>query len=192
MAETASRRWDTRYRGHDAREREPSPFLESLDGLLPCRGRALDVAGGTGRNALWLARRGLDVTLADISDVALTIARERAAAASLPLRTLAVDLEARPLPPGPWDLIVCAYFLWRPLFVSFPQALAPDGWLVVIHPTRSNLQRHDRPGPHHLLDDGELPGLVPGLVIVRQEEGWTADGHHEARLVARRRDPDPG
>jgi SAM-dependent methyltransferase len=190
MAEADRSRWDTRYRGHDAREREPSPFLESLEDLLPCRGRALDVAGGTGRNALWLARRGLDVTLADISEVALKIAREQAAAARLPLRTLAVDLEARPLPAGPWDLIVCAYFLWRPLLKSIPEALAPDGCVVVIHPTRSNLQRHDRPGPRHLLDDGELPGLIPGLVILRHEEGWTAEGRHEARLVARR--PDGG
>jgi hypothetical protein len=52
-------------------------------------------------------------------------------------------------------------------------------------PTRSNLERHTRPDPRHLLEDGELPGLVPGLEIVRYEEGWTEQGRHEARLVAR-------
>ena len=62
---------------------------------------------------------------------------------------------------------------------------------MVVHPTRSNLRRHTRPGPRHLLGDGELPGLVRGLEVLRYEEGWTEQGRHEARLVARRRD-DPG
>ena len=41
----------------------------------------------------------------------------------------------------------------------------------------------------HLLEDGELPGLVRGLEILKYEEGWTEEGQHEARLVARRTAP---
>ncbi|HUL58201.1 MAG TPA: class I SAM-dependent methyltransferase [Anaeromyxobacteraceae bacterium] len=179
-------RWNARYRAGDAPSAEPSTFLLGLDDLLPRRGRALDVAGGAGRHALWLARRGLDVTLADVSDVAL----ERAAAAArregLALRIVRVDLTASPLPAGPWDAILCAYFLHRPLLSALPAALAPGGVLAVAHATRSNLQRHARPGPDHLLDDGELPDLVRGLEVLRSEEGWLESGRHEARLVARR------
>ena len=91
--------------------------------------------------------------------------------------------------PGPWDLIVCVRFLWRPLFAIIPEALSPGGVLVVAHPTRSNLARHERPGPRHLLEDGELPGLVRSLEIVRYEEGWTEENQHDARLVARRTAP---
>src|ERR671929_84127 len=50
-----------------------------------------------------------------------------------------------------WDVIVCTYFLHRPLFSAFQAALAPGGWLVVTHATRSNLERHARPGPEYLL-----------------------------------------
>ena len=50
---------------------------------LPMKGRALDVAGGTGRHARWLAQRGLRVTLCDISPVALAAARGSATAARL-------------------------------------------------------------------------------------------------------------
>jgi tellurite methyltransferase len=186
MAEPDRQTWDARYRSGASQSQEPSGFLVALDDLLPCRGRALDVAGGTGRNALWLARRGLDVTLADISGMALGRARDRAVAAGVPLRILPIDLEDEPLPPGPWDLILCVDFLWRPLLRTVPAELAPGGLLVVTHPTRSNLQRHARPGPQHLLEDGEAPGLVRDLEIVRYEEGWTEEGRCEARLVARR------
>jgi len=178
-------KWNARYRAEEAPS-PPSPFLTSLAPLLPRRGRALDVAGGTGRHALWLARRGLETTLADVSDVALEKAAAAARREGLTLATLAIDLQATPLPPGPWDVIVCRYFLHRPLFAGFPAALAPGGWLVVTHATHSNLQRHDRPGPEYLLDDGELPALIRGLTVIRSEEGWVESGRHEARLVARK------
>jgi tellurite methyltransferase len=73
MPESDRERWNARYR-EEAAIPPPSPFLVGLDALLPRTGRALDVAGGPGRHALWLARRGLDVTLADVSDVALEVA----------------------------------------------------------------------------------------------------------------------
>ncbi len=178
-------RWNARYQEQEAPS-APSPFLLGLDALLPRRGRALDLAGGAGRHALWLARRGLDVTLADVSDVALARASERARAEGLPLRTVALDLDAAPPPAGPWDLLVVTYFLHRPLLASLPALLAPGGLLVVAHATRTNLERHPRPGPDHVLEDGELPGLVRGLELLRSEEGWLESGRHEARLVARR------
>jgi SAM-dependent methyltransferase len=154
--------------------------------LLPRGGRALDLAGGAGANAIWLSRRGLDVSLADISPVALELARHEAERNGVSLRLLEMDLERDPFPPGPWDLILCFRFLWRPLFEVVPAALAPGGLFVVAHPTKSNLTRHERPGSRYLLDDGELPGLARGLEVLRYQEGWTAEGNHEASLLARR------
>jgi tellurite methyltransferase len=180
-------RWNARHA--DERDAQPpSPFLVSLDPVLPRTGRALDVAGGAGRHALWLARRGLAVTLADVSDVALARAAQEARASGVSLETLEYDLEASPLPAGPWDVILCFYFLHRPLFAAMARALAPGGWLVFAHATRRNLERHPRPGPRHVLEDGELPSLVAGLGLetVRYDEGWLESGRHEARLVARR------
>lgn len=186
MSEEDRARWNARYRELSDPEPVPSPFLVGLEGQLPRRGNAIDVAGGVGGNALWMASRGLDVTLADVSEVALMAAETAAIRAGLPLQTVCKDLEADPFPPGPWDLIVCVYYLWRPIFEAFTQALAPSGQLVVCHPTRSNLQRHERPGPRFLLEDGELPRLVRGLELETYSEGWTSEGRHEARIVARR------
>ncbi|AKT43740.1 class I SAM-dependent methyltransferase [Chondromyces crocatus] len=195
-------RWDARWRERGEGPGEPSALITALAPQLPTRGRALDIAGGAGRHALWLARRGLDVTLVDISEVALTIARAApgpdvtenlGAASGLDaarrgrLHTLALDLEEAPLPPGPWDVILCFHYLQRSLFAAFPEALAPGGLLVIVHPTRTNLERHPRPSARFLLDDGELPGLLRGgLDVVRYEEGWLSEGRHEARLLARR------
>ena len=178
-------KWDARYRA-TAPDFTPSAFLAELDVLLPRRGRALDLGGGAGRNALALARRGLDVTLADISPIGLALARDEAIRTGNHLETVALDLESDPPPAGPWDLILQAHYLHRPLFQAYPALLAPGGLLVVAHPTRRNLERHSKPGPEFLLDDGELSGLVSGLEIVFYDEGWHDDGRHEARLVARR------
>ena len=183
---TADRdKWDARYRTQGPESSDPSPFLTALD--LRESGRALDVAGGAGRNAVWLARRGLQVTLVDISREGLALAR--AAAGDLPLELVCADLEQEPLPAGPFDLIISFNVLRRALFAAFPDSLAPGGQLVYLQPTRSNLQRHPRPPAPFLLEDGELPGLVQGLEIVSYQEGWFTDGaepRHEARLVARK------
>jgi tellurite methyltransferase len=185
VADGDRERWNVRYLDEEAPP-PPASWLEGLDAWLPRRGRALDVGGGSGRHALWLARRGLEVTLADVSDVALERAARDARAEGLSLATVQVDLDAAALPPGPWDLVLCVYFLHRPLFPALAAALAPGGLLVVAHATRTNLERHPRPGPRWVLEDGELPTLVRGLEVLRYEEGWLESGRHEARLVARR------
>jgi len=186
MSQADRAKWDAKYRDGSHQSRRVSPFLESLDAVLPRRGRALDVAGGAGRNALWLARRGLDVTIADVSEVALSIARSRAETEGLSLSTVAVDLEEDPFVSGPWDLIVNVCFLQRSLFSIYPEVLAPTGLLVFLQPTVVNLERHRRPPRAFLLEPGEAADLVGDLTIVSLTEGWTEDGHHEARVVARK------
>jgi SAM-dependent methyltransferase len=179
-------KWDAKYSDPQFAPREPSAVLVSLEKFLPNEGRAIDVAGGAGRNAIWLAQRGLDVTIADVSSVGLAQAAARAAEAKVSLKTLCTDLEESPFPPGPWDLILSIRYVQRPLFKIYPQVLSPGGTLVVIQPTKTNLERHAKPPAEFLLDDGELPGLILGLRIVHREEGWLADGRHDAVVVARK------
>jgi SAM-dependent methyltransferase len=179
-------KWDARYQAQGHVAREPSRFLVAVSDLLPHRGRAIDVGGGSGQNAIWLARRGLDVTVVDISAEGLALASEAARAAKVSLRTVCADLETEPLPPGPWDVIVNVHFLLRPLFARFSSALAPRGSLVFAQPTMANLKYHDRPSRSYLLKNRELPGLLAGLVPVLYREGWNEDGRHEAELLARK------
>lgn len=178
-------KWDLKWKERSS-PGEPSPFLRSLDDLLPRTGSALDVAGGAGRHALWLAARGLRTTLVDISDEALAIARAAAGQAGLALTTLNLDLDHQPLPVGPFDVILVFHFLDRRVYGELAARLAPGGTLVVVHPTKENLRRHPSPSAQYLLEPGELPRLIPGIAALRYDEGWTDEGRHEARLVATR------
>lgn len=184
MADSDAERWDRRFTEEGWRDL-PAEYLVSRRPLLPVSGRALDVAGGPGHNAVWLAGCGLTVTLADVSPVALDMARTRAAAAGAELRTILIDLYRDPLPEGPWDVIVCFHYLQRTLFSDMVAAVAPGGLLVVEIATTRNLERHPRPSAEHVLREGEAPSLITGVDIVDYEEGWFED-HHMARLVARR------
>ena len=178
-------KWNARHQAAAHVDDTPSQVLVRLDPLLPRTGRALDVAGGRGRHALWLARRGLDVTLSDISEVGLELASLRTERSGTRLDTRRVDLEHESFPAGPWDLIVSVLYLWRPLFPAFREQLSPGGMLVVIQPTIKNLQRHAKPPADYLLAEGELRRLAGDLEVVDYEEGWLDDGRHDAVLVAR-------
>ena len=186
MSEADRRKWDSKYRASEGLARKPSAFIDSIAHLLPKQGAALDVAGGAGRHAIWLAKRGLRATLVDISAEALVQAGREAAAAGLELTTIAADLDTDALPTGPWDVIVSVDFLWPPVFRVAHTLLAPGGLLVYEQPTRKNLERHSSPSERFLLVDGALPVLVGSLEILQYTEGWI-DDRHVARLLARRK-----
>jgi SAM-dependent methyltransferase len=185
MSDFDRQKWNAKYAAEEA-PREPSHGLVALDRYHPRSGRALDVACGAARHGIWLAQRGLDVTVADISAVALKLALERAAERGVTIAPLEIDLEQEPFPAGPWNLIVSVCYLQRSIFASYPAALAPGGSLVVIQPTKRNLERHAKPPRDFLLEEGELPRLIQGLEIVHFEEGWSADDRHDAVVVARK------
>jgi len=186
MSAADREKWDAKYAAAEAAPHEPSAVLKGLTNFLPARGKALDVAGGAGRNAIWPARRGLRVTIADISAVGLALAQERAAATGVIVETLEIDLEHGRLQAGVFEVIMSVCYLCRPLFAEFPRLLAPGGTLIVIQPTKRNLERNDKPPAAYLLEEGELPRLASGLEILHYEEGWLADGRHDAVLVARK------
>jgi 2-polyprenyl-3-methyl-5-hydroxy-6-metoxy-1,4-benzoquinol methylase len=165
---------------------KPSSFWSQIEGHLPHSGRALDVAGGAGRHAIAMARHGLDVTLADVSEVGLHLAEAAAERAGQTFETLCLDLDAG-LPDGPWQLIFVHHFLDRALLLSAASALQPGGLLAICHPTVRNLERHSRPSERFLLQEGELAALLERaqLQLIEVREEWGPEGRHEARALAR-------
>ncbi len=176
-------KWNTRYR-EQAPTSEPSRILTQFANALPSKGRVLDVAGGAGRHAVWLAQQGMDVTLCDVSSEALLHANALASERGVEIQTLEHDLETLGLPPGPWDGIVSFQYLQRSLFPQFVTELSHAGWLFVCQPTVVNLERHTRPPRQFLLETGELRKLVSDLEILHYAEDWLEDDRHEAFVLA--------
>lgn len=180
------RGWDERYRSDEDFEAAPTPLLVETAKRLP-PGKALDLACGTGRNALWLAQNGWSVAAVDGSRAAIEILRKRASDRGLSLDTQVADLERGQfrIEPATWNLIAMCYYLQRDLFEPAKMGLAPGGVLVaIVHITE--------PGEEPTfkrLRAGELADYFPGWEILHHYEGKPKDPAHRrsvAEIVARR------
>jgi SAM-dependent methyltransferase len=182
--------WNKRYRlrEHAASDFEspPTPLLvKTVSALMP--GRALDLACGTGRNALWLAERGWDVTAVDGALVAIETLRARAAERGLPVKAFVADLEKNEfeIEPSRWDLIAICYYLQLNLFEPAKRGVKPGGVLISIVHVAEPGQAPTR----HSLRPGELETFFKGWEILHRHEGMPNDAPHRrpvAEIVARR------
>lgn len=174
--------WDERYAGSDlVWSATPNQWVEQVAaGLAP--GRVLDLAGGEGRNALWLAERGWQATVVDFSQVGLDRARalavERFGADDERLVTVRADLLTYPPEPGSFDLVLVVYLhlvaeARRTVLRMAAAAVAPGGRLLVVAHDPTNLTAGvGGPQDPRVLFTGEdveadIEGT--GLVIERSE-----------------------
>jgi SAM-dependent methyltransferase len=166
----------------------PARWLVDHAHLLPTTGDALDVASGSGRNAYWLAARGLRTLAVDRSSMAIAEIRETARRRDLPLRADIVDLETNDarLPVAAYDVIVVVHYLHRPLFPALKAALRPGGLLVYETFTRAQAARGKPTNPDFLLEPGELARLVAPLEVLFEREG-EFEGKELASVIAARR-----
>jgi SAM-dependent methyltransferase len=117
IADMSSTFWDQRYAGGDLAYGEaPNEFLAQMADRLPISGSALDIGAGEGRNALFLASRGLDLLAVDQSAVGMQKAQRLAQERGLTLRTRAVDLQDFDAERNSFDVI-------SSIFVHLPATL---------------------------------------------------------------------
>ena len=177
-------RWDAKYGEHSTHE-APDPFITTSEFLPTSPTNAVDFAGGTGVTALWLAANGFDVSLVEISQVALEIAEREAARRELRLSTIHHNLESSNQLARSWDMAMCCNFLDRPFYSLLCDYVTPNGVLFVKVATVTNLERHNKPSRRYLVENGELPDLLPGFEPLSYTEDWF-DDRHEARMICRR------
>ena len=153
--------WDRRYDGSElVWTAEPNRFLVAeTETLAP--GRAIDLACGEGRNAVWLAERGWQAVGADFSEVGLRKARELADSRGVTVEWVAADLLDYHPDPRAFDLVLVFYLQVpaserRPIFRAAVDAVAPGGtFLVVAHDSSNPPARTRRPaGPRRALHRG--------------------------------------
>ncbi len=145
--------WDRRYTGSELLwTAQPNRFLvDKSSDLSP--GRALDVACGEGRNAVWLAEQGWQVTGVDFSEVALEKASERAELRDVKAEWVLADLlDYRPAPRA-FELVIVFYLQVPPaerreILRAAADAVAVGGRLLLVAHDSSNLE-HGHGGPQN-------------------------------------------
>ena len=193
MSRAERDKWDARYRAGAYAERpHPTALLADWLDRLP-RGRALDVACGAGRNALFLAAAGYAVDAVDISSAGLERGRATAAERGVDATWHCVDLEERPdaLPRGPYDLVVWVRYVNAALWPVVVSRLARGGHVLV---EQHLVTSADVVGPTSAafrLAPGDLARAAADLVAVYAREGLVVDPDGRtaavAQLIAHRR-----
>jgi SAM-dependent methyltransferase len=201
MSDSDRIKWDTHYRGRPCRAlAEPNPLLIEWLPRLEIQSAsplAADVACGSGRHAIYLARRGWRVEALDISAVALEGLAATARAESLDVTCLLRDFEPvppatmPPFPPDRYDLAVVMRYTNLPLIGQLAGAIRPGGYLIAEAYLKS-----DRPGggphnPAYRVAPGEFEAVVARhFDIVECREGMAAGRAGEpapmVQVVARR------
>jgi SAM-dependent methyltransferase len=179
MNDETKRYWDLKYEQGLPSLIQPDPFFVSayetfVEGTSPHLRKALDLAGGLGRHALWLAQRGWAVSLVDISEVAIQTVHNTSARLGLDLTLHCGDVADYDLEREQFDLIVLFYHLDRRLFGPIIEGLKPGGLFFCKMRTRLEVEPAATDGP--LLGRDELEPLLPGLVTL----------HHHLRPIGER------
>lgn len=166
-------RWDKQHESTHG-SAEPSGFLVEIFAAeawpMP-RGRALDIACGKGRNALFLAEQGFDVVAIDISPVALEEGRKRAAEKNLAISWQQADLEQIQLGEKVYDLVVNFNYLQRSLIAPVKAALKPGGFVIIETYLIDQPAIGHPKNPAYLLEHNELLNNFRDFRVLFYREG---------------------
>jgi SAM-dependent methyltransferase len=186
------KRWDHKYRGRRFESSQgASSILKKYLRFFP-RGKALDLAAGEGRNAVFLAERGYDMEAVDISKTALDRAKKSGLSRGVRIKTVTADLDTLVIPKEGYDLILDFYFLERRLIPRIKRGLKKEG-MVVFETYTTDQRERAAGGPSktkYLLKPNELLRLFREFHILFYREGiFREGGKHRAiaSLIGKKR-----
>jgi SAM-dependent methyltransferase len=170
--------WDERHRGGDFEGDGPNPTLVSgVTGRVT--GSALELASGSGTNAVWLAQQGWRTTAVDWSPVGLANGRAKAEAAGVDVAWLERDLIQWSPPARAFDLVVIVYLHLppderAPVYARAAAAVAPGGRLLIVgHDRLHGAEGQSGPDPDRLFTANEIAAALqaadPELIVERAE-----------------------
>lgn len=180
--------WDKTYARKDyVFGKDPAEFLVKYVDNLP-KGRALDIASGEGRNAVFLAKKGFQVEAVDISVVGLRKAKKLAAENGVKIQTVNADLNKYHIKPASYTAIINFYYLQRSLIPEIKTGLKSGGVVVFESYTMEHLKNPSGASmdKDYLLEANELKKAFQDFEILHYSE--KNDGKNAiASLVARKK-----
>jgi len=183
-------RWNQKYHESPGSWLEPDPFLERayskyIRPQFHNAGHALDLAGGAGRNAIWLAKQGWEVTLTDIAEAGVELARQKAGPLASRIHFVIDDLTEFSASQTQFDLVMVFFYLDRNIFPKLIKSIRTGGLLIYKTLTEAQFKLPGGPkDPANLLKEGELPRLASGLEVLHYREQIAEKA--TAELVARK------
>jgi len=165
---------------------EPAQLLVQNVELLP-KGRVLDVAMGSGRNAIYLARLGFDVKGIDISSEAVNTALESAEKIGVNIKAQVANLEDNYcIEKGAYDVIICFNYLQRSLIPQIKDGLRRGG-IVVYETFIIDQAEFGKPkNPDYLLKHNELLDMFRDFRCLRYREGVSEGPRAIASIIAQK------
>ncbi|MBI4378326.1 MAG: methyltransferase domain-containing protein [Nitrospinae bacterium] len=180
--------WDKKYQTESyIFGKEPVEFLMEHIDILP-RGKALDIAMGEGRNAVFLAKNGFDVDGVDISEVAIKKALMLAQEKEVKIHAFVADLETYTMPRNTYDVIACFYYLQRDLIPKMKEGLKRGGVIIYETYTIENMERGFQ-GPKnkdYLLKPNELLNFFRDFKVIYYREVVVNNKSAVASLIAQK------
>ena len=170
MSSKDKEKWNKKY-GEDESSggRAACDWLTSNTETLTGNGKALDIAMGEGRNSIYLAQLGFEVTGIDISEVGVKKALALAEEKNIEINPIIADLDNYEFKDDSFDLIVCFYFLDRNLFPKIKEMVCPGG-LVVYETFSIDYLKYSSLKKEWVLDSGELLKEFREYRILRYQE----------------------
>ena len=172
---------------HSDTDLKPAPFLVENINLLH-KGKALDVAMGSGRNSVYLAKMGFEVEGIDVSADAVHDAQHLAKAKGVAITTYVVDLEGSyRIKKNTYDVIICFHYLQRSLIPQMKEALKSGGMIVYETFIVDQAKLFGKPrNPDYLLKYNELLEMFRDFRCLRYREGVIDNKAAVAGIVAQK------
>ena len=174
-SESTKARWDERYdRDMYIYGKEPAAFLkQKISGLK--KGKTLVLAMGEGRNAVYLAQNGFDVTGVDISEVAIEKCNKLARERNTTVNAVVADLTDYDMGEAQFDLITKLYYYDPSIFPQIIDALKPGGMFILEQFSIDHLKYRETSGfgprnPDYLIKPNELLEHFKSLRILYYED----------------------
>ncbi|WP_138006885.1 class I SAM-dependent methyltransferase [Halalkalirubrum salinum] len=180
--------WDRRFRtGEYPQDPDPSGILVQFIDAVP-DGRAIDIATGTGRNAVFLADCGYTVDAIDQSQDGLRITANRAAARDVDdrLNAIQADISTYEFPRETYEFATISFYRAVDRFPDIKDALVPGGYLFVEHHLRSTEATPSGPSTdRYRFAANELLHANLDLTVLHYDEAIEARNTDKRRATAR-------